>query len=288
MGCAGTPMEGIRLAAWATFPNLRPMIPISAVLGSTYGQHPRQRYDLFVPQVKANPVLVACIHGGGWTAGRHEDLRSLALLLAEHGHAAACIGHRLLNDGAKNGQELCEDVRQGVERAVEEAALLGASSRSVVLLGSGAGSLPALVAAWQLAAGGKVTVRGAVACGAHPTLEPWEHCAPATARLFEQFASGHRHQLSPMELDPHRFPPVLLVHGDSDPEVPAKQVTRLHTRLTEAGESSALAILSGLGHQVLEHPAERGGKLALERILPFLAEHAREPGSERLFCGAQG
>lgn len=262
------------------------MTPISAVLASTYGPHPRQRYDLFVPQARTSPVLVVCIHGGGWTAGRSEDLRPLALLLAEHGHAAACIGHRLLNDGAKSGQELCDDVQQGVERAVEEAAALGASGRSVVLLGSGAGTLPALVAAWQLGQAGKLAVRGVVACGVHPTLEPWEHCAPATAKLFEQFAAGHRHLLSPMELDPRHFPGVLLVHGDSDPEVPAKQVTRLHMRLVEAGESSTLAILNGLGHQVLEHPMERGGKLALERILPFLADHAREPEAERLFGGA--
>lgn len=264
------------------------MTCISTILGSAFGPHARQRYDLFVPQAKTSPVLVACVHGGGWSAGRREDLRLLALHLAEHGHAAACIGHRLLNDGAKNGQELCEDVRQGVERAVEEAATLGASGRSVVLLGSGAGTLPALVAAWQLASAGKLAVRGVIACGVHPTLEPWDHCAPATAKLFDQFAAGHRHQLSPMELEPRHFPPVLLVHGDSDPEVPAKQVTRLHSRLVDAGETSTLAILSGLGHQVLEHPAERGGKLALERILPFLAEHAKEPDSERLFCGAQG
>ncbi len=262
------------------------MTPLSAVLASSYGPHARQRYDLFVPQAKVAPVLVACVHGGGWTAGRPDDLRPLALLLAEHGHATACIGHRLLNDGAKGGMELCDDVRHGVERAVEESAVLGASGRSVVLLGSGAGTLPALVAAWQIAAAGMIAVRGVVACGVHPTLEPWDHCSPATARLLDQFAAGHRHQLNPMELDAHRFPPVLFVHGDSDPEVPARLVTRLHMRLVEAGETSTLAILNGLGHQVLEHPAERGGKLALERILPFLAENAREPDSERLFCGS--
>ena len=263
------------------------MMPLSAVLASTYGPHPHQRYDLFVPQGRTPQVLVACIHGGGWTAGRPDDLRLLALLLAEQGYAVACIGYRLLNDGARHGQDLCDDVSHGVERAVEEAAVLGASGRSVLLMGSGAGSLPALVAARQLSKTGRLPVRGVVACGVHPTLEPWDHCAPATARLLEQFAGGQRHLLNPMELDVHGFPTVLLVHGDSDPEIPAKQVTRLHTRLIEAGESSTLAILSGLGHQVLEHPSDRGGKLALERILPFLAEHAHEPDEERLFAGSQ-
>jgi acetyl esterase/lipase len=154
----------------------------------------------------------------------------------------------------------------------------------VVLLGSGAGSLLALTVANQLA-NSKLTVRAVIGCGVQPTLEPWDTCSPAKAKLFEQFAGGMRHLLNPMEMDAQRFPPTLLIHGDSDPDVPAKYVTKLHMRLIEAGESSTLAILNGLPHLALEHPHERSGKAALERILPFLAEHAREPESEQLFTG---
>jgi hypothetical protein len=55
--------------------------------------------------------------------------------------------------------------------------------------------------------------------------------------------------------------------------------------VVEAGESSVLAVLSGLGHQFIENPAERGARTAMERIVPFLKDHAREPSSARLFVG---
>jgi acetyl esterase/lipase len=262
------------------------MTVISTVLGSSYGIHPRQRYDLFVPERREPPVLVVCL-GGSWQGGRHEDQRSLALALAEQGYAAACLGHRLLGDGARHGQDICDDVRAALTKAVEEAAIHGAAPRSVILLGLGDSSLVALAVASQCH-GYIPAVRAVVACGVHPTLETWDGCPTATIKLHEQFAGGHKQHFDPMHLDAHRFPPVLLVHGDSDTEVPARLVTKLHMRLVEAGESSTLAILAGLGHQILNHPHDRAGKLALERILPFLAEHAREPGGdERLFAGSR-
>lgn len=263
------------------------MMPISAVLQSPYGQHPRQRYDLFIPQSRTPPVLVVCIHGRDWTAGSAEDMRPLALVLAEKGFASACVGYRLLSDGVSHGTALCDDVRTGIEHAVEEAAVLGASARSVIVLGSGSGSLIALIAAWQLAQRRTLSVRGVIACGVLPTLTPWERCSPAVAKLYDQFAGNDRHLLNPMTVDAQGFPPALLIHGDSDPEVPVALVTQLHARLTEAGDQSNLAILSGLGHNALENPTDKSGRMALERIFPFLTEHAREAADESFFCGNQ-
>jgi acetyl esterase/lipase len=263
------------------------MMNLHASLACAYGAHPRQRFDLFVPIDADQLVLVACFHGGGWSQGRHEELRPFCLHLAEQGFATASVGCRLLEDGARHGQELLDDAQAGVRAAVEEAALAGASSASVVLLGSGSGSLVALTAAAQLAAAATAgpRVRGVIACGVSPTLEPWEGCPLTTARRFDQFAGGQRQTLSPMHLAPASFPPLLLLHGDGDQEVPARIAQRLHARVVEAGESSVLAVLSGLGHQFIENPAEHGAKAALERIVPFLKDQAREPSSERLFIG---
>lgn len=261
------------------------MPALHAVLSQSYGNHPRQVIDVFVPERLNARGLVALIHGGWWTQGRHQDLRLLALHLAELGFASATIGHRQLGDGARHGQDLIDDVKAALGKALDESAIVGGSDSTVVLLGSGSGSLTALTSASQLASDARIRVRGLIACGVTPTLEHWEGCPSAVAKALDQFAAGQRHLLSPMELPAASLPPLLLLHGDSDTDVPAKLAQRLHARAIEADEASALAVLTGVGHRFIDQPLERGAKAALERIIPFLTDQAREPERERLFQG---
>jgi acetyl esterase/lipase len=261
------------------------MPALHAVLAQSYGQHPRQQLDVFIPDRLVAHGLVVLIHSGWWTQGRHHDLRPLALHLAELGFASAAIGHRQLGDGARHGQDLIDDVKSGIAKALEESAIAGGSDSTVVVLGSGSGSLTALTAASQLASDARIRVRGAIACGVTPTLEPWEGCPTAVAKALDQFAGAQRHLLSPMDLPATTLPPLLLLHGDSDADVPAKVAQRLHARAIEADDASTFAVLTGVGHRFIEQPHDRGAKAALERIAPFLAEQAREPECERLFSG---
>jgi acetyl esterase/lipase len=254
-------------------------------LGIAYGTQPRQSCDIFIPESQDDSTLVACFHGGWWSHGRHEDLRAFCLHLAELGRPCAAIGYRLLGEGARSGQDVIDDARLGTLKAIEEAACAGSNPASIVLLGSGSGSLIAMAVATQLSQDAKLHVRGAIACGVSPTLEQWEGCSATVAKALDQFAGTQRHAFSPLHLQPDLLPPLLLLHGDNDLEVPAKLAQRLHARVVEAGEVSTLAILSGLGHQFIEQPFERGAKAALERILPFLQEHARTPEREQLFAG---
>ncbi len=261
------------------------MPALHAVLAQPYGQHPRQQIDVFIPERLAANGLVALVHGGWWSQGRHQDLRLFALHLAELGFASAAIGHRQFGDGARHGQDLIDDVKAGLTKALEESSLAGASDSTVVLLGSGSGSLTALTVASQFSSDARIRVRGVIACGVTPTLDHWEGCSSTVAKALDQFAGGQRHLLSPMEFPPASLPPLLLLHGDSDTDVPAKVAQRLHARAIEADESSTLAVLTGIGHLFIEHPLERGAKAAMERIVPFLTEHAREPERESLFTG---
>jgi acetyl esterase/lipase len=267
-------------------PQADPSMPdLRTSLALPYGQHVRHRFDVFVPQALESAAVVVCFHGGWWSQGRHEDLRPFCLHLAEQGFACATVGYRLLGDGARHGQDIIDDAKAGALKAMEEASVDGASATSVILLGSGAGSLIALTTAAQLANDPKVRIRGAIACGVSPTLEHWEGSTTAVTRALDQFAGATRHLLSPMELKPESFPPLLLLHGDNDQDVPAKLAQRLHARAIEADETSSLAVLTGPGHQFIEQPFERGAKAAFERIVPFLREYAREPERERLFTG---
>jgi fermentation-respiration switch protein FrsA (DUF1100 family) len=236
-----------------------------------YGQHARQRFDLFVPDEAAGGALVLCLHGGWWSQGRHEDLRPLCLALAEHGIASATLGTRQFGDGPRSGVEIMAELREGTAKVLEEGALAGLDGRSLIPLGSGSGSLPALL----LAGDPQLRARAAAACGVTPSVDHAEGMAPQLGKVLEQFGGANRHALSPIQHKPDGFAPLLLLHGDADAEVPAKLVHRFHLRVVEGGGESTLGVLTGAGHQFVEQPHERAGRAALERLIPFLSEHAR-------------
>lgn len=264
-------------------------MPITTSLSSPYGAHPSQRVDVFVPTGGEDRALVACFAGGWWHAGWHEELRALCLTIAGAGLPTAAIGVRPLAapgtasgpEHARSGAEVLTDARAGLGRALEEAALSGHGGRSCALLGSGAGSLVALVLAHRLGLaggrGGEPLARCAIACGVTPGLEHGDAAANVPAALLDRFAGTAHRQLSPLHLEPAGFPPLLLLHGDVDAEVPAATARRLHEHVAGAGEASEFALLTGLGHQFIERPWERAGREAVERIAPFLLRHAPDP-----------
>lgn len=264
-------------------------MPIIASLSSPYGPQAAQRVDVFVPAGGEERALVACFAGGWWTGGRQQELRACCLALAEAGLPAAAIGVRPLAapgsapgaEHARSGADILADARAGLGRALDEAALAGHGGRSCALLGSGSGSLVALVLAHRLGAaggrGGEPLARCAVACGVTPGLDHHEVGAGVPAPLLDRFAGTAHTQLAPLHLEPAAFPPLLLVHGDADAEVPPAIAERLHQRLAEAGEADEFALLAGLGHQFIERPWEPAGRLALDRVVPFLLRHAPDP-----------
>jgi acetyl esterase/lipase len=250
-----------------------------ALLKLPYGPHPRTQFDLIVPEGAEDSALVICLHGGWWTHGRHEDLRAFCLALAEQGLPSATIDFRPLGEGARHGQDILDELRGAIDKVLEEAAVCGLDGRSLVLLGSGSGSLLALLLAAQLGTDPKLRVRACIACGVTPSLDHADVAAPHALKAVDQFAGSQRHALSPITLRPDGFPPLLLLHGDSDGEIPAKVVHRFHMRVVEGGEPSQYAVLTGVGHQFIEQPHERAGKAAMERILPFLREVAPNPAA---------
>ncbi|GDY13928.1 hypothetical protein LBMAG53_28060 [Planctomycetota bacterium] len=268
------------------------MTDCRALLAVSYGRDPHQTFDLVVPERPAAEAVAICLPGGWWSAhppvGKAQtwtDLRPLLLALANLGIPAAALGHRRLSETARDGSDIIGDVLEGIERIGEEAGLLGLPSRGgVVLVGSGAGSLTALVAAHRLAANpdaGGLLVRGVVAAGITIGLEPGD-CSSNLRTICDQFAGPDRSGLSPLALAAAGFPPALLLHGDGDGEVTTKIAMRLHQHL---GPEAIFVTLSGAGHQFLDHPLEKAGHIALERTAAFIRDLSRPSADAPLFAG---
>ena len=246
---------------------------INATLSLAYGAHPRQRVDVFVPD-GATAALCVCVDGGWWADGRCEAQRGFALLLAERGLAVANLGHRPLGDGARQGQDVVADLAEATVKALEEAQVLGYAGRSVAVLGHGSGSLAAIAVANRL--GGTVTVRAAVACGVLASLEPNAGTAAVHQAACDRFAGGAHRELSPAQLDPSAVPPLLILHGEADRDVPLAQAQALQARLSGAGEQCRLELFPGSAYRFAEDALTRPAREAADRVAAFLAEHAGE------------
>jgi acetyl esterase/lipase len=257
---------------------------ISATLSLPYGNHTRQRLDVFVPDGAAN-ALVCCIGGGWWADGRCEAGRGFALLLASHGLAVACLGHRPLGDGARTGDEVLGDLTDAAGKALEEASVLGFGGRSLALLGHGSGSLAAFDLVPRLVR--RQAVRAVVACGALATLEPAHGLAAAHQPSCDRFAMGRHRDHSPLYADVSLLPAVLILHGDADRDVPLSQAQTLHTRIAGAGDTCRLDVLPGIGHGFAENALAPSASDAAGRVAAFIAEHAREPQANDFAFGCK-
>lgn len=269
------------------------MTDLRAALSSSYGDQPRQRFDLFVPDRPVADALLVCVHGGWWSsnppfgkAQSHEDLRPFCCHLAENGLACAAVSLRNLKEQfARNGSDLVADVVNGTKRAIEEANLLGLPRAGVILLGSGSGSLPALVAAHRLVHDGTETVRGVICAGVTPSLDPADGMSAALRTVADQFAGDERGRLSPLQLLPDGFPLCLLLHGDSDSEVPPKLAARFGEHLSRAGEALAPVLIPGGHHQLVETVHDRPARAAIAAIGDFVRAQGRLGSEPCLFAG---
>jgi acetyl esterase/lipase len=54
-------------------------------LNVSYGQHPRQVYDLYLPEgrTQENTKVIVLVHGGGWTSGDKSDMSNVVDYLRE-------------------------------------------------------------------------------------------------------------------------------------------------------------------------------------------------------------
>ena len=65
------------------------------MLDVSYGSHPQQRIDLFVPERAAPAPMVLFVHGGAWSVGDKSQYTVVGERLAHEGRVTAVVNHRL-------------------------------------------------------------------------------------------------------------------------------------------------------------------------------------------------
>jgi acetyl esterase/lipase len=227
----------------------RPAVGIHISLNRSYGPSRRQRLDVFLPEVDTQRPLVACVPGGWWqgTTAR-QQLRVLALHLAERGYPAACLGHRLF-DEVPDGRPMRKDLLEAIRLARQECGLCGQEVSRVVLLGQGSGALSAL-ACLQATAVDDALLEGAALIGSPPGQQDWPDCPTKPAQQRRRFF-GASQELDPLALAATE-PELLLIHGEDDDLVPLAATQAWSQQLAAAGARVQFQVLRHADQQIFD------------------------------------
>ena len=239
----------------------------------------RNRLDFIYPknEIYDKAPLFIYIHGGGNTGGTKDGIYSRGTLilekLTEAGIAVASIDYRLFGKGEELAfHHLFQDCKDALRFLAKNADRFGIDPNKFVTWGTSAGGSKALVTALTKSdflpgevtgAGIEHTVIGAISFYGGTTyvvedvwkkrLERFPSSSQTKAELMFKASDG----LSSEEIrmlvsaDQHLkvdSPPILLVHGDTDPTVPIEVSTHLYKLAKEKGIDIQLVEVKNAGH----------------------------------------
>lgn len=213
----------------------------------------------------ARPCIVI-LHGGGWSAGKREEMTNIAKFFAKKGYVAAAVTYRLAPECLAPAQMY--DTAQAVRFLRANAARFGIDPERVVSLGFSAGGhlammlavgddgdslgTPDPIADGSPAPSGKV--RAAVSI-VGPAMLDGESVPAISRSIVDGFIGGDDEgraercaKASPITYVTKDDAPILMFLGTKDPLVPASQATKMAEAMSAAGVPGRVELLIGAGH----------------------------------------
>lgn len=231
--------------------------------------------DLLVPWTAERPgfarqyPLIVFVQGSSWTVpDRGYEIPQLSFF-ARHGYVVASVEHRSIFEGAPFPAFL-EDVKCAIRFLRAQAARYAIDSKRVAVWGTSSGANAAMLVGLTAEKSEYTTdeyrgcsdsVQAVVSCFGPTDIKEmvWyaRHAAGIEPVLSAAFGRDERRweeamaAYSPVSLvSPGKdHPPFLLLHGNSDVEVPYEQMIRLSGKLSECGADVSAVCVDGAGHE---------------------------------------
>lgn len=236
------------------------------------------KLDLYVPKGTVKTPLVVYVHGGGWREGSKDHMPLGRLVQA--GYAVASVDYRLSSQA--QFPAMIHDLKAAIRFLRAEGNRLGLKDTSrIVIAGSSAGGhLAAVVGvtngvkelegtvgahlASSSAVQGTISFFGAsdlLSILGQSTPKGREFRGPALELLLgglPQDKPELAKLASPVMHVDATDPPLLLIHGDADAQMPHQQSVDLKQAYVKAGAAVQLITIRGAGHGGKEfHDTER-------------------------------
>ncbi len=266
-----------------------PKVPegTKSTLNATYGEHERQKYDLFVPKGDGPFPLVVWVHGGGWVGGS-KDGGGPGLFLLDHGYAVASINYRYSTHSVFPAQ--IQDCKAAIVHLRANAKKHSLNPKKFGAWGASAGGhLVALlgtagdVAEWEPEAKADSSVQAVVDFFGPTDLlalsGPAGGAGDSADGLLGKLVGGSlsknkekAEKANPIKYIDRADAPVLMVHGDKDPLVPLSQSELLAAALKKAGVEQELIVIPGGGHGGAGFSSEANRK----KYIAFFDKHLKK------------
>ena len=225
------------------------------------------KLDVHVPQGKARAPLIMWVHGGAWRSGSKSSM-PLGKLVDE-GYAVASVDYRLSTEAKFPAQ--IHDLKAAIRFMRGHASQWGLPAQKIVIAGDSAGAhLAALVGVSNGHAelegdvgndrGQKSDVQGIISFygGANLTTilnQSTPHGLKVRVPALDLLLGGQPDDLpalarlaSPVfHVDPND-PPLLLLHGDQDPQMPINQSHELCGAYKKVGAPVQFEVVHGAAH----------------------------------------
>ncbi len=235
--------------------------------GITYGKGGEVdlKLDIARPAVGTGPFpALVFIHSGGWREGSRSEFERAIQEAAEKGFVAVTIDYRLTS--GKAGSRFpaqVHDVKCAVRWLRANAGKYQLDADHIGALGFSAGAYLALMLGLTEPADGLEGADDNMAFSSRvqaivSLAGPTElgSCPPVDADILRQLLGGSAQELpelyrqaSPITYARATSPPVLMMNGDRDQEVPLEQAELLDARMKKVGASHTLIVQRGAGHE---------------------------------------
>lgn len=216
--------------------------------GIAYGEHPRQRLDLYRPRTADKPApVVVFIHGGRWREGARKDYRFLAQALTSIGAVVVIPDYRLFPEA--HFPAFVEDNAQAVRWIADHIAAEGGDPNRIFVMGHSAGAQIAALLALDpryLQAQGfdNRSLRGLIGLAGAYDFLPFS--SADVAEVFADVADLRLTQPINFACNPHA--PLLLLYGTADTTVRPGNSTRLAERVLACGGAVEIHGYPGIKH----------------------------------------
>jgi len=254
------------------------------------------KLDLYIPTQKQRIPLIVWVHGGAWRSGTKSEMPLLDLV--QEGWPAASVEYRLSPEAQFPAQ--IHDIKAAIRFLRKEAKKHGVDAGSVLIAGASAGAhLAALVGVTN----GHKELEGEVGenDGEDSSVQgiiSFYGAANLTTILSQSTPHGLNVRVPALKLllgaeptevsDAARLaspvfhvdkndPPLLLFHGDQDPQMPINQSHELEGAYRSANCNVRFEVVHGAGHGGKQFYDEE--RLAI--VKRFLTENLPAPSNRR-------
>ena len=217
------------------------------VTSISYGKEPRQRLDVYQPNVSRNGIVVVFFYGGGWNRGERAHYRFAAQALTRQGATVVIADYRLHPEVVYPA--FIEDAAAAVAWTHRNIARYGGDPQKIYLVGHSAGAhiVTLLALDTQFLATQELSTKMLV--GVVGLATPADFATTLGAQYRPAFVDQAKLDLAqPVRYARGDAPPMLLQHGADDTVVLPRNSLVLADKIKAAGGQAHAIIYPDTGH----------------------------------------